>query len=39
VELETRGEIPLKGKTDPVPVYAPVLARLPQATTEQAVGR
>jgi adenylate cyclase len=39
IELEPRGEIPLKGKTDPVPVYAPVLARMPQAATEQAVGR
>jgi class 3 adenylate cyclase len=39
IDLEPRGEIPLKGKTDPVPVYAPVLAREPEAATEQAVGR
>jgi class 3 adenylate cyclase len=39
VELEPRGEIPLKGKTDPVPVYAPVLARQPEAATQQVVGR
>jgi class 3 adenylate cyclase len=39
VELEPRGEIPLKGKTDPVPVYAPVLARQPEAATQEVVGR
>jgi class 3 adenylate cyclase len=39
VELEPRGEVPLKGKSDPVPVYAPVLAREPEAATQEAVGR
>src|SRR3954447_17376201 len=39
IDLEPRGEIPLKGKRDPVPVYAPVLARQPEAATQEVVGR